>query len=133
MVLLGTEVFLLKLGELYENHKGSVWVTVKTYYPQLKGSMDSRRTCEIPEEAEPVCLVRASTGKKTISCHVDRSSASEFSQTLAQLTRLKVGTILPKKPPVGTGDKIHFQRKRAAAEARKAKNTNKQKDVAMTD
>eukprot|EP00382_Lankesteria_abbotti_P004905 CAMPEP_0113848106 /NCGR_PEP_ID=MMETSP0372-20130328/2270_1 /TAXON_ID=340204 /ORGANISM="Lankesteria abbotti" /LENGTH=126 /DNA_ID=CAMNT_0000817507 /DNA_START=49 /DNA_END=429 /DNA_ORIENTATION=+ /assembly_acc=CAM_ASM_000359 len=98
MVKLSGSEFLLRLGQMYTDSetKGSVWLTLKTHFDDLKGSTKMRRKSEVPEDAEPVCLVRATTGRRTISCHVSADEAPGFSRTLSQVMRLNVGGHLMK-------------------------------------
>jgi signal recognition particle subunit SRP14 len=87
-VLLEADPFLNELTKLYERNKtsGSVWVTMKrsTLKHQKK-----RKTIEESPAVEPEyrCLVRATDGKKTISCTLSAKDHQRFQTSYATVLK----------------------------------------------
>lgn len=74
--------------------RGTVWVTMKRHYPSLQRAPRKRRRTAIddsPSELRPVCLVRATDGKRKISCHVSTNDVPRFSERLGSLLTSSVG------------------------------------------
>jgi hypothetical protein len=72
MVRLGPDRFVKRLSSLYEEHKdhGTVWVTMK-------------RIGEGKKHPDSGCLIRATDGKRKISCFIASSSkVTEFEPQL---------------------------------------------------
>ena len=98
------DAFLFNLGKLYEANKDkhSVWVTLKRVEaPTLE---KSRRKVErrMPSDsgdadAQPKCLVRATNGKRKISCLVESADVPRFQLEL--LTVLRAGADGLKRKP----------------------------------
>ncbi|CDJ60910.1 signal recognition particle 14 kDa protein, putative [Eimeria maxima] len=107
MGLLGEAEFLEALRRLYENNRsknsGSVWITFKRTFPEVGGSRGVKRrrklhSCEERPEATPVCLVRATDGKKKISVQVEGERASRFSEQLLGISRHYTDQVKPTSP-----------------------------------
>ncbi|EME27415.1 hypothetical protein Gasu2_35130 [Galdieria sulphuraria] len=76
MVRLGPDRFIKRLSSLYEENKdqGTVWVTMKRVGEGKK------------QPKESACLIRATDGRKKISCLITSSSKSvDFEQQLNSL------------------------------------------------
>ncbi|CDJ70405.1 signal recognition particle 14 kDa protein, putative [Eimeria necatrix] len=107
MGLLGEAEFLEALRRLYEESRsknsGTVWITFKRTFPEVGGSRGAKRrrkllTCEEKPEATPVCLVRATDGKKKISVQVEGNRALAFSQRLWGMSRIHMDQVRPAPP-----------------------------------
>jgi Signal recognition particle 14kD protein len=81
MLLEPTE-FLARLADLYSSHEntGTVRLQFKRYVkPARKGDQE--------QKPGPVCLVRASDGKNTISAQVSKDTSADFQNKLGALLR----------------------------------------------
>ncbi|CDJ31096.1 uncharacterized protein EMH_0064040 [Eimeria mitis] len=134
MGLLGEAEFLEALRRLYEDSRsknsGSVWITFKRTFPEVGGSRGAKRRrklegCEEKPEAVPVCLVRATDGKKKISIQVEAEKASSFSQRLFEVSRLYTDQVKPSSPGAAKDkqqkDKQQTQRQRKPRQDKKNK------------
>ena len=82
-MLLESNEFLEKLSELYAAHQNTG--TVRLQFKRV--SDEGKKKAEGDAKSEPVCLVRASDGKQTISTQINQGKSAEFQNRLGALMR----------------------------------------------
>ncbi|XP_010548588.1 PREDICTED: signal recognition particle 14 kDa protein-like [Tarenaya hassleriana] len=96
MVLLQLDPFLNELTSMFEKsqEKGSVWVTLKR--STLKSKLQNRKMNAAGESVEHRCLIRATSGKKTISASVGAKDYQRFQASYALILKARM-TALKKR------------------------------------
>lgn len=91
MGLLDQDAFMSELAKLHDKRKlsGSVWISMK------RVCRDVRTAKKQPIEG-PVCLVRATDGKKKISCAVLAKDSIRFQLGLMDVVRAHTGALKAK-------------------------------------
>lgn len=91
MGLLDQDAFMSELAKLHDKRKlsGSVWISMK------RVCRDVRTAKKQPIEG-PVCLVRATDGKKKISCAVLAKDSIRFQLGLMDVVRAHTGGLKAK-------------------------------------
>ncbi|CDI78228.1 signal recognition particle 14 kDa protein, putative [Eimeria acervulina] len=137
MGLLGEAEFLEALRRLYEDSRsknsGTVWITLKRTFPEVGGSRGAKRrrklhSCEEKPEAVPVCLVRATDGKKKISVQVEGERASGFSKQLLGVSRQYTDQVKPNSPAAAKDKQEKQQQKQQPKQQQKQQRQQPQKE-----
>jgi len=101
MVLLELDPFLNELTKLYEQTKksGTVWVTLKrsTLQRQKKRKTNAETSAPVPEPSEFRCLVRATDGKKKISCSLTAKDHQRFQTSYATVLKAHMDSLKRKE------------------------------------
>ncbi|KAG0565221.1 hypothetical protein KC19_8G174700 [Ceratodon purpureus] len=101
MVLLELDPFLNELTKLYENTKksGTVWVTLKrsTLQRQKKRKTIEETPAKVPEPSEFRCLVRATDGKKKISCSLTAKDHLRFQTSYGTVLKAHMDSLKKKE------------------------------------
>lgn len=100
-VLLELDPFLNELTKLYENTKksGTVWVTLKrsTLQRQKKRKKPEETPAQAAEAPEFRCLVRATDGKKKISCSLTAKDHQRFQTSYATVLKAHMDSLKKKE------------------------------------
>eukprot|EP00923_Selenidium_pygospionis_P027499 GHVN01049565.1.p1 GENE.GHVN01049565.1~~GHVN01049565.1.p1 ORF type:complete len:162 (-),score=45.45 GHVN01049565.1:66-551(-) len=83
--------------------RGSVWLTLKRHYPTLPTApRHKRKAAEALPDMRPVCIMRATNGKKKISCQVSNSETTRVGIGLCNCLNLALNEAVEERKQMAT-------------------------------